>query len=133
MSEASYIDKFIKDRKGQQLEELKQKLALAEQAKENHKNFWSSEQNEEWTNQEIIEKRKELLFVFQLLEYMDKADLGVISKTLGGTGVLGEAKLKWSLRVRAAYLIGFLNKCADVTQKKMDLNRFLEENKDRGA
>ena len=118
---------FMKGVKSKRIEDLKSKLAAAEQAKADHEGFWRSEQNEEWTDPERVEKRKELLHVFQLLEYMDKADLGVISKTLGGTGVLGEAKLKWSLRVRAAYLIGYLNKCADVTQKKLELNQLLEE------
>ncbi len=118
---------FMKGVKNKRLEELKNELVAAEQAKADHEGFWRSEQNEEWTDPEIIGKRKELLHVFQLLEYMDKADLGIISKTLGKTGMFGEAKLRWSLRVRAGYLIGYLNKCADVTQKKLELNQLLEE------
>ena len=118
---------FMKGVKNKRIEELKNELVAAEQAKTDHEGFWRSEQNEEWTDPEISGKRKELLYVFQLLEYMDKADLGIISKTLGRTGMFGEAKLRWSLRVRAGYLIGYLNKCADVTQKKLEVKQLVEE------
>lgn len=129
----SKLLKEVNDRSEQaknlQLEKLKERLNLAEKAKLDHANMWGNEHDEEWADPKIMEKRKELLFVLQLIEYMDRVDLGSLSKILGGAKLLDELKLKWSLRVRAAHLMGYLNKCADVTQKKIDLNRFLRGDK----
>ena len=118
--------KQINHNKDIQLEKLEEALRISERKKQDHLNTWTGEQQEEWSDPEILEKRRELLFVFQLLEYMDKADLGLISKVLGGTKLMDEESLKWSLRIRAAYLVGHLSRCADITQKKMALRKHLE-------
>lgn len=109
-----------------QLEKLEEALRISERKMQNHWDTWTEEQQEEWSDPEIAGKRRELLFVFQLLEYMDKADLGLISKLLGGAKLMDEENLKWSLRIRAAYLTGHLSRCADITRKKMVLRKHLE-------